>query len=313
MSLKIGYLQRYLIIIKQIRRKKYISMDKLVDAVRNEIAHYVDTDRVGLSERSIQRDLKEIKDNLNIGIKYSKANNGYFIPEDDDAQSNFEMMVEQLNLLGTLYMDKKLTEFLFPEKRKPKGMEHLPPLIHAIKNSLVTEFFYRKYDNSLSHTRKVEPYALKESQGRWYLLAMEIDGRLEESGCIKTWGLDRIQDLTITNNRFLKNPDYDVEKEFAGSFGIHSDKDKETEEIILSFSSMGGKYNESFPLHESQETIVDNEHEFRIVLRVKITYDFIMELLSQCENMKVIAPVHLRNKLIEIHREAIKMLESDKN
>ena len=308
MSLKVGYLQRYLIIIEQVRRNRYISMDKLVDAVREKITYYVDTERVGLSERSIQRDLREIRENMNINIKYSKANNGYYIPEYDDAQSNFEMMVEQLNLLGTLYMDRSLSGFVFPEKRKSKGLEHLPALIHAIKNSLVAEFFYRKYDNSLSHTRKVEPYALKESQGRWYLLAMEIGGRPEEKGCIKTWGLDRIKELYITANKFWKNPEYNIEKEFADSFGIFSDKDKEPEEVILSFTPMGGRYNESFPLHESQETLIDDETEFKIRLKVKLSYDFIMELLSQSQNMKVIAPVHLRDTLVEIHSEAINRL-----
>jgi len=309
MALKVGYLQRYLIIIDQVKRKKYISMDELVDAVQVEIANYVDPDAVGLSKRTIQRDIREIDNNLNITIKYSKRENGYYIPEEeDDNRSHFKMMAEQLNLLGAMYMDRKLANFVFPERRKPRGMEHLPPLIHAIKNSFIAEFFYRKYDNSWSHIRKVEPYALKESQGRWYLLAMEIDGRLEERGRIKTWGLDRIQDLTITT-KFSKNPVYDIEKEFSHSFGVYSDRDKEVEEVILSFTPMGGKYNDSFPLHESQETLIDDDHEFRIRLKVKITYDFIMEILSQSQNMKVIAPLHLKNKLIEIHREAIKMLK----
>ena len=313
MSLKVGYLQRYLIIIEQVRRNKYISMDELVDVVRGKIASYVDPGRVGLSKRSIQRDIKEIKENLNISIKYSKAENGYYIPVDDDAQSNFEMMAEQLNLLGTLYLDKNLTSFVFPEKRKPKGMEHLPLLIDAIKNSWITEFFYIKYDNSSQHTRQIEPYALKEFKGRWYLLAMEIDGRPEERGSIKTWGIDRIQNLVVTKNKFWKKPEYDIEKEFADSFGIFSDKDKDVEEVILSFSPVGGKYNESFPLHESQETLIDDDREFRIRLRVKLTYDFIMELLSQSQNMKVLAPAHLRDELIEIHKNAIKMLESTNN
>jgi len=66
-------------------------------------------------------------------------------------------------------------------------------------------------------------------------------------------------------------------------------------------------------LHESQETLIDNDEEFRIHLKVKLTYDFIMELLSQSENMKVIAPEHLKNRLIDIHREAIKGWDRGKN
>jgi predicted DNA-binding transcriptional regulator YafY len=198
---------------------------------------------------------------------------------------------------------------VFREKRKSKGSEHLLSLIYAIKNRLITTFFYLKYDNTVSHVRKVEPYALKEFKGRWYLLAPEIDGKLEERGMIKTWGLDRIKNLNITPKGFNKNSRINIEDEFKNSFGIFSDKDKKVEEVILSFTPMGGKYNESFPLHESQETLIDNDEEFRIKLKVKLTYDFIMELLSQSEKMKVIAPVHLRDALIDIHKRAIETLQ----
>jgi hypothetical protein len=34
-----------------------------------------------------------------------------------------------------------------------------------------------------------------------------------------------------------------------------------------------------------------------------------MELLSQCEKMKVIAPVHLRDALVDIHKRAIETLQ----
>ena len=84
MPSKVGYIQRYLIIIEQVKRNKYISMDNLVDAVRGKIANYIDPDDVGLSKRTIQRDLKEIDTNLNITIKYSKKNDGYYIDGGND-------------------------------------------------------------------------------------------------------------------------------------------------------------------------------------------------------------------------------------
>ena len=192
MPSKTGYLQRYLMIIQQVRRKKFISMNELIDAVQHRISLYEDRDKIGISKSTIQRDLKDIRKKLYLNIKYSKTENGYFI-HDDDRTSDIEMMLEPLNLLGTLYLDKNLPNFVFAEKRKPRGMENLTPLIYAIKNSLITEFLYLKFDNSSQHTRIVEPYALKEFRGRWYLLAVET----EEQRCIKTWGLDRIQDLYI--------------------------------------------------------------------------------------------------------------------
>lgn len=282
-------------------------MEELIDSVQDKMAYYDDTDSIGVSKSTIRRDLREIRNSFYLEVKYSKIHNGYYIPDDDNALSDIEMLCEQLDLLRA-FAGNKIPDFVFTEKRKSKGTEHLQPLIYAIKNHLVTEFFYLKYDNSSPHIRKVEPYALKEFRGRWYLLAPEIDGKPEEWGMIKTWGLDRINNLEITRKNFNKKSHIHIEDEFKNAFGIFSDRDKEVEEVILSFTPMGGRYNESFPLHESQETLIDNGEEFRIKLNVKLTYDFIMELLSQSEKMKVIAPLHLRDTLIGIHRKAIERL-----
>ena len=120
-------------------------MERLVNAVQSEMAFY--DEEIGISKRTIQRDIKEIGT-----IKYSKANNGYYI-SDDEGPSDLEMMLEPLHLLPSLGANGNLPDFVYSEKRKPKGMEHLPLLIYALKHGYVTQFFYRKYDNTLSHTR----------------------------------------------------------------------------------------------------------------------------------------------------------------
>ena len=190
--------------------------------------------------------------------------------------------------MTTLHAREELSSFVFPERRKPRGTEHLSPLIHAIKRSLIVEFTYVKFNNSVSRTRSVMPYALKEGRGRWYLLAIEIGENVRHAGEIKSWGLDRIRDLNVTMNRFMRNPAIEPEKEFK--------------DVV---SPKGGRYNEAFPLHESQETLVDDGNEFRIRLKVKITYDFKQELLSQSDDLVVIAPEHLRKELCEIYKRAM--------
>lgn len=303
---KIGYIQRYLLIIRKVKNKPYISLKELISEIEKEISIYEDTDTIGLSKRTIQRDFADIGNLFKIDIKYSKAYNGYYIPENKNL--GIEKQLEYFDLLGTL--DSNLEKIVFAEKKKSKGTEYLYPLIAAIKNSNIIEFRYRKFDNTVTkETRIVQPYALKEFKNRWYLLAVEIDGRLEERGQIKTWGLDRIEHLYPTGKLFHKNTLLNVEDEFRNCFGIHSDKDKEPEEVILSFAPVSGRYNEALPLHESQQTIIDNENELRIRLKLKITNDFIMELLSQSENMKVIAPDYLKEKLTEIHNKAIELLK----
>jgi predicted DNA-binding transcriptional regulator YafY len=63
--------------------------------------------------------------------------------------------------------------------------------------------------------------------------------------------------------------------------------------VILSFDPLQGKYIKSLPLHESQQIIADNEDELRIRLKLFITHDFYMELLSYGDNLKIIKPQSL--------------------
>jgi DeoR/GlpR family transcriptional regulator of sugar metabolism len=100
MSSKVGYLRRYLLIIQQVKKRKFINMDELIDIVQNQMAYYDDSDSIGVSKSTIRRDLKDIRDNFFVEIKYSKTNNGYYIPDDDNVISDFETLCEQLDLLG---------------------------------------------------------------------------------------------------------------------------------------------------------------------------------------------------------------------
>lgn len=305
---KVGYIQRYLLIIRHIRSHRYISMEELCACVENDLGLYDDSESIGTSSRTIKRDLQEIRKYLGISIDYSKANNGYYIPEDEDQQSDLERVLEPFDLLSSLYAENMLPGFVFPEKRQHKGTEHLYPLIHAIKRSCIVEILYAKFDDTAPQLRVVEPYGLKEYHGRWYLLAKEVHGRIEEAGEIKTWGLDRISHITISSDRFPRDRDVDVETEYQNCIGIYSDKDKPVEEVILSFPPMGGRYHVAHPLHESQEVILANDQEYRIRLQVRITYDFMMELLSQTQDVTVLAPQHLKNELICIYEQAIQRM-----
>ena len=302
---KQGYIQRYLLIIRLVRNNRYIPLSELVRKVEDGLAYYDDTDDIGVSRRTILRDLREIRSGMNISIEYSRQEKGYYIPEDEDQISDIERILEQYDLVTSLHAREELASIVFPEKRKPRGTGFLSPLIHAIKRGLIVEFTYVKFNNSVSSFRRVMPYALKEGRGRWYLLAVEIGENVRHAGEIKSWGLDRIRDLIVTKERFTRNPAIDPEKEFKDVIGAYSKEELPVEEVILSFSPKAGRYNEAFPLHSSQETLVDNDEEFRIRLRIKITYDFKQELLSQSRDLVVIAPEHLRRELCEIYRKAL--------
>lgn len=58
------------------------------------------------------------------------------------------------------------------------------------------------------------------------------------------------------------------------------------------------------PLHETQKILIDNEDELQISLTLCLTFDFVMELLSFGDNVKVIKPVRLAKEVKKAHKDA---------
>jgi len=308
MSKKIGFLQRWMLIIDKISSHPYITKEELVKVVEEEMSAYDGVEEVGTKARTIERDLREIRNApyMDISIEYCRIRNGYYIPQNEKSLSKLDRMFE----LSSLLSFSTLKDIVFTEDRKSRGLEHRFGLISAIRNSKEVVIEYRKfYQSSPKETRTLQPYALKEFRNRWYLLAIEASCEPKDGKAIKTWGLDRIEKLTISNRSFQKNETINPNKQFEDCFGIYSSKALKPEKIVLSFTPFDGKYHEACPLHHTQRVLINNEEEFRIELTVKLTPDFIMELLTQSHGMRVIEPQSLKEKLLDIHHCAIDLLQ----
>jgi predicted DNA-binding transcriptional regulator YafY len=176
--------------------------------------------------------------------------------------------------------------------------------LHAIKNCIVINLIHQKYEYDEPVSRLVEPYALKESKGRWYLFAKDTkDKRL------KTFGLDRVMDFENTSKRFDYPENLDVNEIFRNCFGVINPENEKPEEVILSFRPEQGKYIKSYPIHELQTVIKDTANELRIKLYIYMTYDLMMELLSHGDSMEVIAPKRLKEEIGNVYRNALKLYE----
>lgn len=304
---KIGFLQRWMFIIDKINAQPYINKEELEAAIKDEMPNYDGVEDIGTKSRTIERDLYEIRNSsyMDVSIEYCRRRKGYYIPQNEKSLSKLDRLFE----LSSLLSFSSLKDIVIVENRKSRGLEHRFGLIGAIRKNVEVTVDYRKYHTSSSmQVRRLQPYAIKEFRNRWYLLAMDADAPSDSADTIKTWGLDRIEKLTITNRTFQKNTDINLNEKFEDCFGIYSSKELNVERVVLSFSPVSGKYADSCPLHESQKTLVHDEKEFRIELMVKLTPDFIMELLSCSQGMSVIAPHYLKERLIDIHRQAIELL-----
>ena len=83
---------------------------------------------------------------------------------------------------------------------------------------------------------------------------------------------------------------------------------QEPEEIILSLTRLGNISNIS--ASHPQQILEDNTEELRIRLTLYVTHDFIMELLSYGEHLKVIQPSSLAGTLKSAFRNALERYHS---
>lgn len=301
---KRGYISRYLLILKKLKVKPYSTYEELHTYIENQFDYLQmqdDTLNIAFSKRTLQRDLKEIRNVFGIDIEYSKTNKGYYISQSETENMNFQRMIEAFDMFNSLNLAQDLTPFIHLEKRRPQGTENLYGLLHAIKNKLKIKFTYQKFWEEEVSQRLVEPYALKEFKNRWYILAKD-----SKDNNIKSFALDRLTNLEITTQHYQYPDNYSIEQNYRYCFGIISPNGSDPQDIILSFDPFQGKYIKTLPLHETQEVLVDNDQETRIKLKLCLTHDLFMELLSFGDNMKVIEPKQLVDEIKEAHKNAYK-------
>ncbi|MGB4447574.1 MAG: WYL domain-containing protein [Cloacibacterium sp.] len=278
---------RLLFIEEFLRRRK----DR--GATYPEIADYLESQfaekglELKFTERTFQRDKLAIADVFGIQISYSRKKNAHFI-EEEELELSQESVFDQLLLVEAYRETKGKADVMFFEPRRARGLEHLNGLIHAITQKKVLSFTYQKFWENEKSSKVVMPYALREFKNRWYLLAADYQSK-NPSFFLKTYGLDRISDLNISNTSF-KRENIDIEKAYKNSFGIISTLGKETQEILLKFDREQANYIKALPLHHSQTIIAENETETIFRVSLVPTYDFQREILSYGKRVQVLAP-----------------------
>ena len=288
---------RYMLSIDWLKRnKRAVPTQELLDYVNDELEKRAFR-KVTL--RTLQRDFTDI--DLQFGYKIKNKGSGYTIEHSSGyLEHRFDEMLLDFDMLSSLNSNAQLQRYVLAEHHRPIGSQLMFPLITAIRKSEVIEFDYVLYrkDCEVIHKR-VEPYFLKESNQRWYLLA-------KEDGTLKSFGIDRIRDLQDADCRYVRDESIDVDALFRDCYGIWNDPKMPIEDIELSYDALDGRFLKSVPLHHSQRILVDNGEEFRISLRLRITNDFVMELLSRSRSLTVIRPQSLRERVRKVYEEALK-------
>lgn len=285
---------RYSLIIKKLRRNPS-TFEEIADYLERQ-SEFEEYD-FNISKRTFQRDLNDIREVYKIDIQYNRSLQHYFISDDEHPEIN-ERILEAFDTFNALNMADRLSNDIHFEKRRPKGTEHLHGILHAMRNKVKIKFSYSSFLEEGQTVRFIEPYALKEFKYRWYVIGKDL-----KDDKIKTFGLDRIDELEITKQQFVLPVDFNVNEYYKYCFGIISPNSEKPQKVQLWFNAVQGKFIKSLPLHDTQQIIKDSDDGLEIELTLFLTYDLIMELLSYGGNVKVIKPRKLIEQVRIAHEE----------
>ena len=267
-----------------------------------------------LSQRTLQRDIPIIAAVYRVFIKCNRSTQEYYII--DEAEAFSQNLLEAFDVYHALQnYYGKLSESILFDKRIPQGTQYLSPLLDAIEKQKQIEIHYHKFWGSKEvQIRTIEPYLLKESQRRWYVLALDVDKKL-----LRVFGLDRIKSIEDRGIKRMYDPPKEIVHFFDDSFGVWVDNDRtKAEKVILSFKKQEGdsffipnpaEYLRAMPLHRSQVFIKDTPEEMILSLKVKITPDFVKEILSYGAYVRVIEPQHLADRIKTEIKNALQLYD----
>ena len=296
------FIARFSLIIRRLERGP-ATYEQIAQYLENEST--IQDKNFSISKRTLQRDIKDIYSQLNIEIvNEKKGDKRYFIKNKTETLDYGQRILESYQIINVITTAQGFSDIVFLESRKPKGLEHFYGLVFAIKNKRIISFQHFKFWDDRLTLRKVHPLGLKEAQNRWYLIAVDT-----KDNKLKTFGLDRIDDIDISKTRFNESYGYNLHQHFVHAFGITNDESRKPQLVRIKFNYQQGQYIKAFPLHGSQKIITENETEVIIEVYIYVTYDFIKELLSCGPEMQILSPQKLRSDIKKLLQKAV-MLNS---
>lgn len=312
--------------------RKYF-IDDLVEACNEALLEYSGIED-GVKRRQVLEDIKFMESSHGWNIPLDHIRDGhkvYFRYEDRSFSINSQplnpaeesQMKEALLTLSRFkglpqfgWIDELITKLdsgLGLSKSKEKiiqfdenpnliGLDKISPLYEAIRNTQVLDIEYQSFSQGKMMYYTLHPYFLKQYNNRWFLF-----GKNEDGGDIMNVALDRIQAFKLSKIKFKPNTNADFDLYFRDIVGVSLPTKKVTSRILLRVSKRRLPWILTKPIHKSQVEISHDNDSAVISLDLIPNNEFEALLLSFGEDIEVLNPQFLRNKLkLKINRMNLK-------
>ncbi len=188
-----------------------------------------------------------------------------------------------------------------------EGGKHLAFFLKAIDASQRVEFQYLAFHAQTPKTVVFDPWFLRHYDRRWYVGGFSHD---PDEQFVRTFPLERVEGTPRTIGWFHdKPPSYDAATYWQNVYGITVPQIGQTEEVVLEFTALQGKYFTTAPFFEPYTILERDDQKLIVSMRLVPNIDLERKLASLGNDVKVLSPVSLTEKMRVFFQKALEIYQ----
>ena len=297
-------------------------------------------DELGVTAKTIQRDITFMRDELDLPLNYDAIRHGYHYtrpvndfpllqasvqdvvalflarqaiaplqgsPLEEALRESFRRLSQSLE--GKVSFQWHDLEEAFSSRSAgfvPKDLQVFEKVARAVMELRELRFEYRKIDSKEWESRVVRPFHLAQVDGGWYLIAHDPARQAK-----RTFALQRMRAVRMLTIRFLRPADFTLSEHLGGSFGVWHDPQQDAKRhcIRLRFTGWAARLVNERRWHPSQNVATKNDQTEESIMTLELSgYEEITRwILSWGDQCEVLEPAELRQQVAETFQRAGEM------
>jgi len=249
-----------------------------------------------VSPQTLRRDMSKLR-SMGVDIHSSKKVIGI---DKVDLKTLNDLICAYLSLNeNVIIKNLKLLRKKFSDRESDKTLSIFVKILKSINNKKLIEFTYGFTEYGESKKRLVTPVTLINTGRSFHLIGLEDD----DTSQIKIFVLEKISNIKFTKKRSklkeLPNPYF----LYGSSWGYFTGGPKK--HVHLKFSKQTGDYiKEKIWIEDQIIEEVDDGIIFKI--KVNLSYEFISWVMGWGNEVEIIKPIELKNRVLERAKEIVK-------
>lgn len=294
-------------------------------------------DALEVSRATLNRDLAYMRDRLNIPFAWNPTLRGYALTRQQSSDKTFELpgvwfsqqeihsLLTMIELISKLEPGGLLLPHVTPFKNRLEGLldegigsskevmsririlpmaqrqvsgEYFQVITHALVQRQRLEIKHFARQTGQDTERQISPQRLVYYRDNWYLDAY---CHLREG--LRSFALDAINDVQLMEKTAKGVTEAELHEMFETSYGIFSGKNKQVAK--LKFTPFRAQWVAREVWHPEQVGQVHADGSYTLEVPYGEDWELIQDILRQGEDVKVLAPESLKNKVKEMLKKIL--------